>query len=236
MLAKLNYNETLVSGRYIYQENLVGDIVDDLVKKLNLKKGSNLLDIGCGVGMVTIPLSKNFNNVTCIDNKYSLEIFKKKTINNKKFKFISGNFLKIPNKKISRKFENILVYSVLQLLENDDEVFKFIDKSLKLLEPGGKLLIGDVTNDDKKKRFLDSNFGKKFSKEWEKKLKSEPIESRNAMNELGKDKECVRINDKLILSIATYFRKKKYEVFILNQDNNLPFGRTREDILFIKLD
>ena len=82
-----------------------------------------------------------------------------------------------------------------------------------------------------KKRFLDSNFGKKFSKEWKKKLKSEPIESRNAMNELGKDKECVRINDKLILSIATYFRKK-YEVFILNQDNNLPFGRTRRHFIY----
>ena len=44
----------------------------------------------------------------------------------------------------------IIIYSVLHCLNPEGEALSFLEKALSYLSPGGRLLIGDIANGDKK--------------------------------------------------------------------------------------
>ena len=74
---------------------------------------------------------------------------------------ISGNFLKI---KLKRKFDKILIYSVVHYLSSEGEFQKFIHKAISLLKHKGILLIGDIPIKEYEKAFIKSNEGKNITK------------------------------------------------------------------------
>jgi SAM-dependent methyltransferase len=203
-------------GRYTDEANIASDII----KKLEPKATDRLLDIGCGTGKITIPLSRLVRETTCIDHPSILDNSELRS-----FKLIPGNFLDVV---VEDKFDKILCYSVLHYLSDMDEVMAFIEKAVSLLAPGGIALFGDIPNKSNKYTLSITEFCLVFCKSWWIRLFGrKPAPSSN-------DTKLVRFTNDEIMEICYYLRDAGYRPRILPQPTNLPFWRIREDILICK--
>jgi 2-polyprenyl-3-methyl-5-hydroxy-6-metoxy-1,4-benzoquinol methylase len=223
-LAELVQDSTRVAGRYKIQESAERNILWDVVQKLKLGPDDTLLDIGCNAGNLTIPLSFLVAETTGIDHPRCLHRLRKSFPEG--IELIAGNFLDL---SISMKFTRILCYTVLQYLSDLEEVTAFVDKAVSLLRPGGRALFGDLPNRSLKKRFLESSTGQDFSIRWEE------LRKRSSGEELPFDPDPVLVNidDESILTLMARYRARGYESYVLAQPPDLPFGRTREDLLIV---
>ena len=68
-LAKEARDPTIVAGRYAIQAPAERSILPDVLKKLHIRPDDKLLDIGCNVGALLIPLSYLVRAVTGIPPK-----------------------------------------------------------------------------------------------------------------------------------------------------------------------
>ena len=117
---------------------------------------------------------------------------------------------------------------MIHYLESETELFEFLLKALKLLKPGGRMLIADIPNVDKKSRFENTTYGKNKINEWNNKVAKNSVS-----NNLLIDDNLIKIDDDCYLSILKFARKNGFESYLLPESENLPFGRTRDDILII---
>ncbi|OUU22476.1 MAG: hypothetical protein CBB97_14990 [Candidatus Endolissoclinum sp. TMED37] len=222
-------NSTILNGRYSFQANSELLIPDDVKDKLLLNKNDNVLDIGCGSGDVALHISKDVNTITVCDHRNLIQRLKK--INKEKnFKYVPVSFLDFNFG--DNKYSKILIYSVVQTFSTREELFKVLSKIKDLLLEGGRILIGDIPNNDKLNRFLSTKRGEIFSNQWQK-LKKE-----NNLNEVevtkfvsNENTSDIDLNDKLIFDILKYFRESGFNSYLLEQKHNLPFGNSREDII-----
>jgi len=220
-------SDTEISGRYDFQLEDEKRIIPDVISKLNLQPIDNLLDIGCGPGTLLIPLSKVVKRVCGIDNEAVIQRIEKKYKDDKNITTISGNFLEIESHQLEL-YSKIVIYSVVHYLSSQDELFQFLSKALKLLNPGGRMLIADIPNLDKKARFENTHYGKDEMKTWQKKVAKKPA----LVDEIA-DQDLIKIDDDCYFSILKFARVKGFESYLLPESENLPFGRTRDDILII---
>ena len=228
LVGKLKSNLDLCSGRYKWMNKYYSDIINDISIKLELNKNDKLFDIGCGSGKIVNSLSHLVKKSSAIDHPNIIN-----SINYKKINFIKGDILKI--KLSNKKFDKILIYSLVHYLKNTEELFKLIRKSFQILNKNGILLIGDIPNIDKKKRFKNFINFKKINNEWQSNnLKLTPIE-KEIENKLEIDKKIIKINDKLIYDILKKYTNNKSECYLLKQNKKLPMNNTRVDILIKKL-
>ena len=125
-LARSLKDPTLASGRYSIQEGDKKKITGDVIKKLELKPEDRVLEIGCGVGDLLIPLSFFVKEITGIDHESCLKSLCRRLGRVDNIRLIQGNFFDIcPNKA----YDKILCYSVIQYIKDKKEVFNFIDKA-----------------------------------------------------------------------------------------------------------
>ena len=117
----------------------------------------------------------------------------------------------------------VLIYSVLHYVYEDQPLFGFIDAALKLLAPGGEMLIGDIPNISKRKRFFDSDAGIDFHQAY--------TESRQVPTPQFNVLEPNKIDDSVILSIIMHARAAGFDAYLLPQGCKLPMANRREDIL-----
>ncbi|MGB0383336.1 MAG: class I SAM-dependent methyltransferase [Ardenticatenaceae bacterium] len=227
-MAQQGVSWTESSGRYSIQEANEKNIILDVVQKLKLSSKDELLEIGCGPGNLLIPLSFLVKSATGIDHPEILSRLSSRFDDNSIQK-IPGNFLDI---NLSRTFDKILIYSVLHILSDEQEVMSFIQKAINLLNPGGILLLGDIANIDAKKRFLSTQYGKEFEQQWNEMMTGHFA----AWHHLERDPKTVTFNDKLLMKILSDFRQQGLHTYVAPQPNNLPFGFTREDVIIMKLD
>ena len=116
----------------------------------------------------------------------------------------------------------ILVYSVLQYVFVDASVFDFVDACLELLAPEGQLLIGDIPNVSKRKRFFSSEEGARFHREYTG-TTDRPEVWFNAV-------ERSKIDDAVVLGILARARAAGFDAHVLPQAPDLPMANRREDI------
>ena len=130
-----------------------------------------------------------------------------------------------------------MINSVLGALSNESAAVEFIDKAADLLIPGGRLLVADIANSDKKDRFIGTKFGKRFSENWSNhgKVPSAGEEEAEAATILSGDTKMFVASDKFIISVMKLYRRRGWECYSLPQKESLPFGHTREDLLILKL-
>jgi len=211
-----------MNGRYAIQKNDERKIFLDCIRKLNLQPEDRLLEIGCGVGSLLIPLSFYADQVVGIDNEASLEILKQR-VNCENITLIAGGF---PQVQPEGQFNKILVYGVILYLKSKDELFNFLETALHHMSEDGSMLLGDITTTGKKDRFANSHQGMEFSKDWRKKMKKAP-----ASQIVRTTEKFLEFDDDLVMEILLWFRKKGYHSYLLEQSPELPFGHTREDIL-----
>ena len=117
----------------------------------------------------------------------------------------------------------VLAYGVLPSVFVESNVFEFVDRSLELLAEGGQLLLGDLTNVSKRKRFFASEAGVRFHQEFMA-TSERPGVSFN-MPEPG------AFDDAVVLAIVSRCRSAGFDAYVVPQREGLPFANRREDIL-----
>jgi cyclopropane fatty-acyl-phospholipid synthase-like methyltransferase len=227
-MAAAGVTEILQNGRYISQKEAEQYVPDDIVKKLKINRDDTFFDIGCGLGLNLIPISKIVRLAFACDHPSVIKMLCKKDLPTN-INFYEGDFLNITT---NRSFTKILAYSVLTALENEKTLFSFIDKTLTLLAPEGRMLLGDFANIDKKSRFLSSKRGKLFNKNWIRLNSKQENEEDVSIYQTENDSS-LTFNDALILKILEYIRDNNFHAYVLDQPQNLPFGNSREDILVV---
>ena len=103
-----------------------------ILDQINKKKLNNLdiLDLGCGGGLVSESLSRLGANVTGIDFvKNNIEVAKQHS-NKKKLK-INYKYANIETLKIKKKYDLIIMYEILEHLDNWEYFLLNICKNLK---------------------------------------------------------------------------------------------------------
>lgn len=124
------------------------------------------------------------------------------------------------------KVDAILCYSVLHYILVDTAFFRFLDTSLSLLAPGGQMLIGDIPNISKRKRFFASETGVCFHKEFMKTQDGPQVD----FNKIEHD----QIDDAVVFALLQRARGQGFDAYVLPQAVNLPMSNRREDILITR--
>ncbi|MDA9294641.1 class I SAM-dependent methyltransferase [Flavobacteriaceae bacterium] len=212
-----------------YRKDSEEMIFSDISLKTNITKKDTkvILDIGCGCSDLVDNLIKY-----CTSTKKELYLNDSEEMlsnidltNDKLINLIPGKFPKQVLSQIeNKKFDLIVLYSVIQYIYNDQNIHSFIHECMTLLNPGGQLFIGDIPNYDTRERFLESEEGKIFRR------KHYHVDNNMNINHLREE----RIDDTIVISILSRFRSFGYETYLLPQENTLPMGNRREDILIQK--
>jgi cyclopropane fatty-acyl-phospholipid synthase-like methyltransferase len=128
--------------------------------------------------------------------------------------------------KMNSRLDAIITYSVLQYVYPQGSIFGFLDSCLRMMAPGGQLLIGDIPNLSKRKRFFSSDRGIRFHQEFMK--APEPPAVR--FNVVEPDE----IDDAVVLAILARARAAGFDAYLLPQPEALPMANRREDILITR--
>ena len=224
-----NLSTTEKVGRYEKQAQDELNIFDDVKAKLPAleSKDALIIDIGCGCSDPVKKLIANSheyqNNLILVDSEEMLQLLPE-----------HDNITKVatqfPDPAFVEQYENsadaVIVYSVFHCVYLESDFIMFVDSLVKLLKPGGTLLLADLPNASKKKRFLSSDEGKAFHKAWSGDSQ-DPVVNWNQF-------EAGTLDDSLIMMLMSRYRQMGYETFLLPQNKQLPFSNTREDLLVRK--
>ena len=138
------YGQHIHDGYYITGNESKGEAQENLIKliveKAEIKKGSRILDVGCGVGGSSIWLAKNLGAVTTgiTISPEQVEI----ADNLAKGQKVSSSFylMDAENMNFSETFDVIWAVAVMTHLQNQQSFLKLADN---FLVKGGKLIIFD---------------------------------------------------------------------------------------------
>lgn len=125
---------------YIFWKRL--SLAVSFVKK-NFKSRSEILDFGCGTGVLSYEIAKNGHNVTAIDlNLTPVNILKNKINYPESINFIQGDFFSL--NFVDKKFDVIIALDVLEHIPLD-ELPLYLKKFELLLKPRGVIIISGPT-------------------------------------------------------------------------------------------
>lgn len=213
-----------------YRKGFERFIFQDIVAKLKSlrENGRTLADIGCGCSqlerMIINRCAQRHSRLLLVDSE---EMLSRLPSGQSLEKFVC-RFPQCPRlfEKYTGKVDGIIVYSVLQHVFLESNIFDFIDSACRLLSEGGEMLLGDLPNLSMRKRFFSSSTGKRYHQRFTGK-KSPPT----AQLKLTQDK---RIDDGVVFGILQRYRNSGYHSYLLPQDERLPMANRREDILIRK--
>lgn len=210
-----------------YRKGYSKVILDDIYTKLPIDKtqGKIIIDIGSGCDELTFELievcKKNNHTLVLIDSDEMLaNIPDSKGVVKIGGKFPFGNN---EMKEYLGKADFVLCYSVIFYVFANDNLYVFLHEALDLLKAGGKFLIGDIPNIDKRDRFLESAEGKKFL-----------ANSGQIKGSTAHENRSQKMDDSIVLTIITRLRRFGSEAYLVPQNDSLPMANRREDILVIK--
>ncbi len=128
--------------------------------------------------------------------------------------------------RLAGRTDAIIVYSVVQYVFVDTNLWTFLDATLALLAPGGMLLLGDIPNLSMRKRFFASDTGRAFHRAYTGR-DEDPIVAYNRL-------EPTQIDDAVVFAILQRARAAGFHAFVLPQPAELPLANRREDILVVR--
>ncbi len=213
---------------HVGPENKEKNIVPDVRDKLDIQPGGVICDIGCGCSTPARDLIDfarvNKNPLILIDSKEMLDQLPDESFLEKiSCEFpICSDFIE----EYKDGIDYVIVYSVIQIVFVHGNMFRFLDKAVSLLKNGGRLLLGDLPNITKKRRFLGSEAGRRLHMEWAKTAEPPKVEW-NTFKE-------GEFDESVVFSILQRYRGMGCETYLLPQRDGLPMNKTREDILIVK--
>jgi hypothetical protein len=121
------------------------------------------------------------------------------------------------------RVDALLCYSVLHYVFVEQPLFDFLDRSLGLLAQGGQMLLGDIPNVSKRRRFFRSAAGVRCHREYTGRDELPAVEFN--VPEPGK------IDDAVVLGVLARCRAAGFDAYVVPQSPELPMANRREDIL-----
>jgi SAM-dependent methyltransferase len=126
---------------------------------------------------------------------------------------------------LRQKVDVIVSYSVLHYVMAEANVFAFLDACLELLRPGGELLIGDIPNVSKRRRFFASDSGIAFHR---------AFTGTDTLPDTATETARGSLDDATIAELLLRARAAGADAYVLPQPSSLPMANRREDILIRK--
>ena len=214
-----------------YREKYDEFILKDILTKnpLLMDRGKRILDIGSGcsylIELIIDHCKGHEHELVLIDSQEMHDLLPKHEHVTK----IAGYY---PNElnsfieKNAEQFDCIITYSVFHYIFEEGNIYKFIDKSLEMLKPGGSFLIGDIPNISKRFRFFASDAGIKFHQDY--------TQTNTLPEEFSYKIHHDKIDDGVILGILSRYRNLGFETYLIPQNSSLPMQNRREDILITR--
>lgn len=206
-------------------------IFDDIVAKLPPLAGGRgqvVLDIGPGCSelpaMVRERCERQGHTLLLVDSEEMLAHHP----DGERVRKFSGRFPDCAGllEEYVGRVDAILAYSVLHYVFPHGSVHAFLDEAMRLLAHGGHMLIGDIPNVSKRRRFFSSPAGVEFHREFT--GSDEPPEvTFNAL-------EPERIDDAVLLGLVARARAAGYDAHLAPQAGDLPMANRREDLLVVR--
>ena len=229
-LARTNPPPLVQAARYAIQAEAERLVVPDVESKLALAPDNSLLEIGCGPGNLLIPLSFRVARAIGIDHPDVTALARARFLD-ARVEFVAGCF---PGASTEGPIDRVLVYAVLHYLPDMPAIFALLDAAVALLAPAGRLLLGDLPNSDRKRRFMSSPAGRAFEVEWQRRRADEIAKGPDPLSAI-QGLPCVSsFDDATIMELVHRYRQQGFHVYVLPQPPELPFGHTREDILIVR--
>jgi SAM-dependent methyltransferase len=227
---KLDFTEQ--AGRYAFQAEAERLILADVMSKLQLDPSDTLLDVGCGPGTILIPLSFMVAQAIGVDLPPVIDRLSKR-FSDSKMRLIGGCF---PDVDLPGKFSKIISYSVLHYIADQGGARAFVAAIADLLAPGGRALIGDLPNTNVKARNARAGDAASQSTAWQRQIDDWSRNKGDAhpFDEFAGTTDIGGFTDKDIMDFITDLRTNGFDAYWLPQPPELPFGRTREDLLIIR--
>jgi SAM-dependent methyltransferase len=127
----------------------------DVLHKLRLGPGVGVVEIGCGTALLGVPIAERAERYVGLD-------FAPEAVRVARERLaavgIGGNarvlcldVLSADDEQRMRAlgcFERVLVYAVLQCVRNEQDGIRFLQRTLDLLAPGGRALVGSLPLED----------------------------------------------------------------------------------------
>lgn len=119
------------------------DVIASIVKALALTEASTVLEVGCASGYIACGLAPRVAHYSGVDLAAGpLEVARKMKLANAVFEKADGG--KLPFE--SRRFDAALVYDVYTNFPDFDDGVPLMQEVLRVVKPGGRVLVGSVTN------------------------------------------------------------------------------------------
>lgn len=218
-----------------YRQGKEGAIFLDILQKLDVKQGNRdgdniLLDIGPGCSdlpfMILNFCANSGINAILVDSEEMLTQLPSEPFIQKFTGYFPDDVPGLVN-EYQNKVSYIIGYSIFHYIFYNTCIFKFLDVAVSLLKPGGKLLLGDIPNISKRKRFFSTGTGIAFHKNF---TESESLPEVNHLQP-----EPTHIDDGVLMGIIQRYRGFGFEAYILPQPTTLPMNNRREDLLIHKI-
>lgn len=232
LVAGQTEDRTIRAGRYAVQRLAERRILADLLPKLQVEPQHRVLDIGCGSGLLTVPLAQMVEQVVALDHPDVVAALGQ-MINLPNVTLIGGGF---PDAPVPGPFDRIVAYSVMQCNPDYPTALAFVRAAAALLAQDGRLVIADIPNSDRRTRFRASARGEAFEAEWAAMRAANPAadEETSAFASLATATALGQLSDAQILEMAGLLRSDGFDVWIMPQSPDLPFGNTREDMIVVR--
>lgn len=213
-----------------YRDGKERAIFEDIKRKLPWLSEKNKVVLDVGPGCSDLPLmlieqsERLSQKILLADSDEMLELLPNRSF----IKKYPGIYPKSIDDfdQLKGKVDVIIVYSVLHYIYVDGNLNSFFDKSLSLLSLGGQMLVGDIPNISKRKRFFSSETGKKFHHNFTN-SENDPIVEFNKI-------EDGQIDDSIMMGLVNRARLQGFDAYIMPQQADLPMANRREDILIIR--
>lgn len=134
--------------------SIMDAILEDVKEKLEINRDNILLDVGCATGQTTFELSKNVKKAVGTD--FSPKMIERAKREYKKdnlaFEVCPAHELPFPD----NSFDRLLCYSVFLVFPDLDYTKEVLNEFIRVTKPNGIILVGDITDVDKKEQFYSS--------------------------------------------------------------------------------
>ena len=154
--AKKNNNNIVFQNGYQGKLSFMPDsslelLVKSIVRYLDLDKNDLLLDVGCGSGMLTIPLADYVEKIVGVDAAEQMILKMPKTI--------KSHLAKADNLPFEKNsFDKLLCHSIFQYFPDIKYSEMVISEMKRIVKPNGRIYIVDVPD---KSKMEDYNKNKK---------------------------------------------------------------------------
>ena len=226
-------DDFLATGRYASQREAWPRVIADVQAKLRLTGAETLLDVGSGTGLLTLPLAERARHVWALDHKDVVGRLAARAQGRTNLTCLEGDFLAFDFG--AQRFDRVLSYGVVLCLPDLASVDAFVDKAVGLLQPGGIALIGDLPNQDRKERFLATDFGRRFDEDFRRRRAAEPAEAGQGLAVISGSSVVGSFREAYLLGLVARLRTAGFDAALLFQPGDLCFGWTREDLLVSRL-